>query len=322
VCRGSPLADVQTDKGRVVERISQRPGAKGADSKLTSLINFRVLIMTASRGLSFVCVVVVTLSVAAPARAVFVLTENFNNDSQFTKSDFDSAAVFFNDSTGGTDTYWGIWDQTGATDNFGSDTPPADVRVPDYTGFTGNHLVAEFEVAGPNTPPPMRLDWTSLLPITDLTGLTFTGRFAADGGVGEVFESTDAAGTDGDFIRVQYRIDGGAYQPLLYFAGDVNGFMARDTDFDGVGDSTILSNASLPFTVPIVGMGMDLDLRVLMWTNASAEQIGMDTFAIEGVPEPSAFLFGGLVCGVIGLRYAGRRMFSTKTENPAATGNE
>jgi hypothetical protein len=274
--------------------------------------------MTASRGIAFVCVAVLTLSVATPVRAIFVLTENFNNDSQFTKSDFDSAAVFFNDSTGGTDTYWGIWDQTGVTDNFGSDTPPADTRVPDYTGFTGNHLVAEFEVAGPNTPPPMRLDWTSLLTITGLTGLTFTGQFAADGGVGQVFESTDAAGTDGDFIRVQYRIDGGAYQPLLYFAGDVNGFMARDTDFDGVGDSTILSNAQTPFTVPIpnVGTEMDLDLRVLMWTNASAEQIAMDTFAIEGVPEPSAFLFGGLICGVIGLGYAGRRFVGVKGAKP------
>jgi hypothetical protein len=35
---------------------------------------------------------------------------------------------------------------------------------------------------------------------------------------------------------------------------------------------------------------------------------GVWVYTISIVPEPSAFLFGGLICGVIGLGWSGRRM--------------
>jgi hypothetical protein len=65
---------------------------------------------------------------------------------------------------------------------------------------------------------------------------------------------------------------------------------------------------SLPnLTLPSVG-----NLR-LRWTNTSTTpQFRVDDVMLEGtaIPEPTAFLFGGLVCGAFGLRIAARRAFA------------
>ena len=64
--------------------------------------------------------------------------------------------------------------------------------------------------------------------VTGRTGLQFEGLFAESGGAGE----WDAA----DFLRVDYRLDGGGYRGLLWFQADSGGAARHDADFDGVGD--------------------------------------------------------------------------------------
>jgi hypothetical protein len=63
----------------------------------------------------------------------------------------------------------------------------------------------------------------------------------------------------------------------------------------------------------------------LRWsfTNSSPEnvlggdQLGIDNISVAAVPEPRAFLIGGLVCGVIGLAKVGRRLFRRAAALPA-----
>jgi hypothetical protein len=220
-------------------------------------------------------------SLATPVGAVAILIENFDNETQFLKADVDSAAVFFNDSTQTTETYWGIFDPGAGPGDFDMDPEPTGVPAYAGGGLNGNHVVGGFLTGGPNTPLPVRLDWSSNLPITGLTNLTFRGSFAAEAATGQAFESSNPAGTQGDFIRVQYQIDGGGFMPLLYFSGNANGQMALDTDLDGVGDGTVLTRNGQSFIAAIAGRGSDLDLRVVMWTTAVGEEFAFDTLAIQ-----------------------------------------
>jgi hypothetical protein len=278
--------------------------------------------MTASRCFAFVGAVILALSFAAPANAVIVLAENFNDDidndatdAPFTKSDSDAGNDpddFFNLSAMSEDIYWGIWDDTGITDDFGGDPVPtgggvAGGQVPDYVGsFVGNYLVAE-QTDGTSTIPvvdPLILDWDDL-DIDGLSSLEFSGLFAA--AVDEF--------NPGDYILVQYRIDNiGSLVDLLQFSGDAGGELALDPDFDETGTGTKLSLTAAPFTAAITGTGTTLDLRILMESTGVGEAFAFDSIMIVGVPEPTAFLFGGLVCGVMGMGYAFRSICSSKSE--------
>jgi hypothetical protein len=237
----------------------------------------------------------------ATASADVVLSENFDSDNGFTKFDADGPAVFYNDSnlsvTPQLHAYWGIRDPNGVADDYDGDLPPAALVIPNYTGFSGNYHVGEFHDNGPNSPRPLGLGWSNH-PVADLNNLSFSGLFAATLATGQAFESSDPAGTMGDYIRVQYQIDGNGYKPLLYFAGDILGRMARDADFDGVGESTLLTAAAQTFTVPIVGEGLVIDLRILSWTTAIGEQVAFDGLMINSVERlPGDYNGNGVVDG-------------------------
>jgi hypothetical protein len=153
-----------------------------------------------------------------------------------------------------------------------------------------------------------------------LANLTFTGLFAADA-AGPGFEISD-------IIEVQYRFDGSGsapFTPLLRFLGQgapaaAGTPMRRDDDLDGViaGTETALGIAALSFNVPIpiVGTPSTLDLRVLMSNTTTGEEIAFDSITIQGIesiPEPSAIVYGSLLCGVIELGYVSRKLFASKT---------
>jgi hypothetical protein len=112
---------------------------------------------------------------------------------------------------------------------------------------------------------------------------------------------------------VQYRLNGaGSFIDLLAFSGqNVAGddALALDTNFDGLGDSTALNETAASFTRAISGTGTTLDLRVLMSVDQNSEAFAFDSFSVTGVPEPSAVIFGVLICGVVGVISVGRKWF-------------
>jgi hypothetical protein len=257
--------------------------------------------------LTAVCVSVL-VNCAAPANAIFVvLNETFDNDSGFTKADADPTATSFFVSDNG-DQYWGIIDPVGATDDYDLDPDAPPDGSPAYTGFSGNYLHGEnIGQPGDSHTLPLSLTWSNL-DISGLVDLMFSGLFAAQNPA--EFESTD-------FLKIQYRIDSdvGAFTELFWFSADGdpggnNDELAFDSDADGTVDGATLSTTAASFSKAITGTGSTLDLRVLMSSNANDEAFAFDSFMVTGVPEPSAFLFGGLVCGVIGLAAMGRRFAS------------
>jgi hypothetical protein len=261
--------------------------------------------MNGMRGIVCAGATVMALTSARPVSAV--LFENFDTGAGFTISDGGSLNDFYNDTSGGSEIYTGIWDQTTGNDDFGVDVAPADAAVPNYTGFSGNYLVGENQDGAGDSPSavlPVQLDWTGLN-ISGLTNLYFSGLFAA------VSDDSFESGLTGDYIRVLYQIDNAGYNNLLWFSGEPgetgNEELGLDPGFDGTGEGTDLTVAAGFFSASIPLTGSTLDLRILMSTGSTGEQIAFDSITIA-VPEPSALLFGGLVCGVIGVGAAWQRL--------------
>ena len=195
-------------------------------------------------------------------RIAFLLNEAFDNDSQFSKN-----TKFFSD---GSNDYFGIYNQNAS-------------NIKLYTGFTNKFLAGQ-DLNGEGTSLPITLIWSNL-DIKWLNNLQFSGDFA------EFFDSPgdiDAA----DSIKVYYSIDGGQKQNLLWFSGadfnnnSFNGVFLQDTDFDGVGDSTQLNNASQNFTAAITGTGSKLDLTLEISLDAGDEDFALDNFLITGITAP------------------------------------
>jgi hypothetical protein len=89
-----------------------------------------------------------------------------------------------------------------------------------------------------------------------------------------------------DSFNIQYQIDGGGFQNLFAIesqavAGGFNDVPRIDTDFDGIGDGTIITNAWTNYTSSIIGSGVILDLRIQFYLNSDGEDIAIDHIRIS-----------------------------------------
>jgi len=222
----------------------------------------------------------------ATSAPVTVLDEAFDDASKFTTS-----AGFFSDAgvSSGFD-FFGISDGAGGGD-FGGD--PLPVGVKPYTGTTGNFLTG-MDLDGEGAGLPITATWTGL-DISGLTDLKFEGDFA------EFFDSPGDIDPD-DYIRIVASIDGGAPVTILDFRGadfstTVNGIFRQDTDFDGTGDGTALTDALSTFMADIAGTGSTLDLSLEVSLNSGDEDFAVDNFRVTGTsgstPTPAVIAKSG-----------------------------
>ena len=267
-------------------------------------------------------VISVVISVAVPANAIIV--EDFNSALDapvIAKADNDGVGttLFFVNPTG--NDYWGINDPVGTTDDYDGDAeaPPTGVPAFVFPILSGNFFNGE-DINSPGGEPyenPLSLTWSNV-DISGLTDLVFSGLFAAQ----------ENAWDGNHYIKIQYRIDeanaSDPYNELLWFSSDEDPIedddeLAFDADRDGVGDDTnavdVLTLTAANFSATISGTGSLLDLRILMNSNDNNEAFAFDTLTVVGVPEPSAFLFGGLVCGVFGMTAVRRRLIRKPASN-------
>ncbi|PSQ86595.1 MAG: hypothetical protein BRD42_04455 [Bacteroidetes bacterium QS_3_64_15] len=178
-----------------------------------------------------------------------IFDEPFDDEGQFT--------VTRGATGGGSSSYFKITD--------GSDIDES------YNGTTGKFLAgSDTDDDGDGIPAP-QITWTGI-DVSGEGGLQFTGRFGGDGSGYE----------DSDFVRVEYRIDGGAWQDLIAFRGDANDNLAEDTDFNGIGDGATIDDGSVSsFSKDIGGLADSLGLRLTVEMTAQAESFALEDFKIE-----------------------------------------
>lgn len=160
--------------------------------------------------------------------------------------------------------------------------------------------------------------------IAGFSDLVFSGLFAEDAatdGNADWDPITGADLTTGDFFTLEYDIDGGGFANLLSFrsnaaTGTFNGEAAQDTNFDGVGDGTVLGDTFSEFVATISGTGNSLTLRANVQLNSGDEDIAFDNFTIAGVtavPEPGSLFALGTLGVIAQINHRRRRRAAKKS---------
>ena len=106
-----------------------------------------------------------------------------------------------------------------------------------------------------------------------------------------VFLAEDDDGTNedwdaNDYVHFNYQIDAGGYNNLLWIENDGSQFNSApfiDTDFDGDGDGTEITDAFTQFTQTIAGTGAALDIQIEFFLDAGDEDIAIDHIEVYGV---------------------------------------
>ena len=183
-------------------------------------------------------------------------------------------------------------DATDEADNYFTRTDGSNIDKV-YDGVTGPFFAGQ-DVDDPQVlgTTPGQLTWTGI-DVSGATNLEFSGLF------GEVYESPGDIDAS-DYLLVEARIDGGAWQPVLAFENDgstYNSDFFEDTDFDGTGDGASITSASgtmESFTKPISGTGSTLDLRFTASVDSGDEDFAIDDFTVTGTEDPLPVELNGL----------------------------
>jgi len=236
-----------------------------------------------------------TLSAASLASAqVTILLEDFETDGQGTR--YTASTPFL----GGTSDHW-------------TRTDGLDISA-SYSGASGTYFWAaeDTDDSSGNTNDEQTIVFSGLN-ILGMSTIDISGLFAAGNTGGAGASAYDAS----DYVKVTFSVDGGVDQDALWFSyvdnGDAfNEPLAFDSDFDGIGDSTILDNTFAEFSANSIGVsGTTLDLKISVHMDSANEEIAFDSImvtgyddSISGVPEPSAL---GLLVGLAAMAGMVRR---------------
>ena len=149
----------------------------------------------------------------------------------------------------------------------------------------------DIDAEGASLPATMTF---SGIDISGYTSLGFSALFAEDD-ASDGKEDWDKK----DYVKIECSIDGGDFINLLAFENDGSTYNTQaylDTDFDGTGDGTALTDTFSEFAALIEGTGSTLDIRISFYLDSGDEDIAIDNLSITGVkavPTPSAVLLMG-----------------------------
>ena len=151
----------------------------------------------------------------------------------------------------------------------------------DVTGADGDFFFAGMDLDGEGD-AALQILTVSGIDVAGFTDLTFDILLAEDDdGTNQDWDVTD-------FFKVEYQIDGAGFQNLLAIESipdgdDFNAVPAEDTDFDGNGDGTEVTDVFANFSKSIAGTGALLDLQLTWNFNAGDEDLAIDDIRVSGM---------------------------------------
>ena len=164
-----------------------------------------------------------------------------------------------------------------------------------YSGFDGSKFWAGEDIdfgptcANGSISANQQVTWT--VNIAGKSGLSFKGFFAANGSFATNWEGSSFT-TSQDYVMVEYRIDGGAWNKAIVFYASSTAqsqTLKLETTGDLIGDGADLTYAFSEFAANIAGTGTTLDLRLNVFANGSGtEEIAIDNFRLFETPACTA----------------------------------
>lgn len=193
-----------------------------------------------------------------------------------------------------------------------------------YSGSTGSFISAS-DIDGDGESNPQVLTWSGIS-ISGCTGLSFSIDAAEDD------DGSNEDWDNSDFVHIDYRIDGGAYTPLIWFENDgaqYNSAPYVDANFDGTGDGAEVTSTYQTFSNAIAGAGSTIDIRITISLNAGDEDIALDNLTLTatscGGPPPPTITAGSISGGPFTVDCTGTSdsgTFSFTTTGTFNAGNE
>ena len=226
----------------------------------------------------------VLLAVLAVGGAAFAQTNLLVEDFEDTTVEYTTSVPEFSDG------YGDFWFNTSSSLTYGT--------FVEYNGADGGHF-AGMDLDGEGATLPLVMDFAGI----DISGYADL-QFSID-----LAEDDDGTNEDwdlADYVHIQYQIDGGGFQDLIWIEsipdGDAyNSVPALDNNFDGDGDGTVITDTFATFNQAITGTGNTLDIKIIWELDSGDEDLAMDNVTVTGVPEPatmSLLAIGGLVAAV------------------------
>ncbi len=178
------------------------------------------------------------------------------------------------------------------------------------SGADGDFFFAAQDIDGEGASATQSLTFEDI-DIDGFSSLTFS-LLAAEDDASDGEEDWDL----GDHVRIFYSIDGSTEQDLIWFEsipdGDsFNAVPAQDTDFDGDGDGTEVTDDFQEFSAAIEGTGSTISIRVEFNLDSGDEDLAIDLLQLRGESEET-----GPVAPT-----AGALVISEIMQNPSAVGD-
>jgi hypothetical protein len=149
----------------------------------------------------------------------------------------------------------------------------------EVTGADGSFYFAAQDINGEGGPDAQSITFGGI-DITGLSALSFSALFAED----DDFPNEDY--DEPDYVRVYVSIDGAPETQIFGIENNGDTFNSPpfvDTDLDGTGDGTEITESFSPFSAAIAGTGSTLDLRIEISLDSGDEDIAIDNVAIQGM---------------------------------------
>ncbi|NBC58944.1 MAG: T9SS type A sorting domain-containing protein [Bacteroidetes bacterium] len=147
------------------------------------------------------------------------------------------------------------------------------------SNIDGSFFFGAQDIDGEGATLPVSLTTVSV-DVSSLNSVDFVVALAEDA------DGSNFDWDDDDYVHIFYSLDGGAEQNLLWIEstesnGSFNSEAAEDTNFDGLGDGTILTDALTDFNKSIdVSAASTIDLRIEFNLGSGDEDIALDNIRL------------------------------------------
>lgn len=147
-----------------------------------------------------------------------------------------------------------------------------------FTGNSTNFFAAQdIDGCGGNSGTET-ITWSGI-DISGCSGLSLSVDLAEDDdGSSQDYDNSD-------YVHIDVSIDGGAFQPVIWVENDGSTYNSPpyiDTDFNGVGDGTEVTDQFQTFSNGISGTGSTLVIRITFALNSGDEDIAIDNITVTG----------------------------------------